>query len=192
VVHGAGGGGCTQVIHLQASSGANGNTKENLVMARRYTIPYTGTLATASGDVDLFEINPADDKPVWLKRIFLSQTSETADAAEEILRITVQYFPATVTSGNGTASTIAAIDPLTTAAGFAAESNSATVATTSGTGVVLYQFAWNIRMSPTEIVFGPDMDDMPVARQGGALIVRCESTAADDITIAIVAEVLEG
>jgi hypothetical protein len=161
-------------------------------MARRYSLPYTGTLTNSGGDADLWEITPADDKQVWLKRIFISQTSEVADAAEEILRVTVQYFPATVTTGNGTAVTIAPLDPLTTAAGFAAEANGSTVATTSGTGVILYQFAWNIRMSPTEIVFGPDLEDMPTARHGGALIVRCESTAADDITIAIVAEVLEG
>jgi hypothetical protein len=166
--------------------------KENLVMARRYTVPYTGTLTNAGGNADLFEITPADDKQVWLKRIFLSQTSEVADAAEESLRVTVQYFPATVTTGNGTAATIAPLDPLTTAAGFAAESNGATVATTSGTGVVLYQFAWNIRLSPLEVVFGPDLEDMPTARHGGALIVRCETTAADDIEIAITAEVLEG
>lgn len=158
---------------------------------RRYTVPYQGTLTNAGADADLFELTPADDKPIYLRRILLAQLSEVGDTAEEGVRVSVIYLPATVTSGNGSAVTPVPLDPLGIAAGFAAEANGATVATTSGTAAIIYEFAWNIRIAPTEIMFGPDLDDMPCARQGGAIVVRCQTTVADDVSIAITAEVLE-
>ncbi len=159
-------------------------------MARIYTLPYTGTLTLAGGDADLFEINPADDKPVRLRGLILAQTSEVADAAEESLRISIIRLPLTVTSGNGTAVTPVAVDSHESAAAFTAKVNGATVATTSGTAVTLEESAWNIRMSPLER-WWPDEQFAPTVYQAEALVVRCQSTVADDITIAITAYVEE-
>lgn len=159
-------------------------------MSRIYTVPYAGTLTNAGGDTDLFELTPADDKPIRLIGLILSQTSEVADAAEEGLRISIIHLGATVTSGNGTSVTPVPNDLADSAAGFTAEANGATVATSSGTSTTMYEFAWNIRISPMEIPW-PDERRAPLCRQGSALVVRCQTTAADDISIAITAIVEE-
>lgn len=159
-------------------------------MGRMYTVSYAGTLTNAGTDADLFELTPTDDKPIRLRGLVLAQTSEVADAAEEGLRISIIRLPATVTSGNGTTTTPAPLNSVTPAAGFAAEANGATVATTSGSAVTLEESAWNIRISPTER-WWPDEDFAPSCRQPDALVVRCQTTAADDISIAITAYVEE-
>lgn len=151
-------------------------------MSRIYTVSYTGTLTAAGGNADLLEILPADDKPVKLRGMYLSQSSELGDAAEESLRITIKRLAATVTSGNGTSVTPAAMDSADAAAGFASECNGATIATTSGATTTLAEMAWNIRNSPLDMWF-PDERFCPKAKQGEALVVRCEDTPADDITV---------
>jgi|ERR1043166_5480623 hypothetical protein len=161
-------------------------------MARIYRVPYTGTLTAAGGDTDLFEITPADDKPIKLVGFKLGQSSEVGDAAEENLRITIRHMTATVTSGSGgSAVTPIKNDPgVDVAAGFTAEANNTTVATTSGTSTIMEEFAWNERNTPYETWY-PDDDYAPTARQTEVLLVRCESTAADDLTIEITAFVKE-
>jgi hypothetical protein len=155
-----------------------------------YGVPYTGTLTNTGGNADLFELTPADDKPILLRGLVLSQTSELGDTAEESLDITIVRLPATVTSGNGTAVTPTLLNDLAPAAGFAAEANGATVATTSGTAATLVEFAWNIRNSPLEM-WWPEDKYAITCRQASALVVRCNSTVADDITICITAYVEE-
>lgn len=160
-------------------------------MSRRYTVPYSGTLTNAGGDCDLFELTPADDKPIRLIGLILGQTSEVGDAAEEGLRISIIHLGATVTSGSGgSAVTPVPTDLVDSAAGFAAEANNSTVATTSGTSTTMYEFAWNIRITPMEM-YWPDPAVAPLCRQAAALVVRCQTTVADDISIAITAIVEE-
>lgn len=150
-------------------------------MSRIYTVSYQGTITNAGGDADLLELNPADDKPCKLRGMILSQISEVGDTAEEGLRISIMRLPATVTSGNGTAVTGQPLDSADAAAGFAAECNGATVATTSGSAITLAEIGWNIRNSPYETWF-PDPSFSPKAKQGEALIVRMQTTPADDFT----------
>jgi hypothetical protein len=150
-------------------------------MSRIYSISYQGTVTNTGGNADLLELTPAANKPVKLRGMLLSQISEVADAAEEGLRISVQRFPATVTTGNGTAVTPIPMDSADAAAGCAAECNGATVATTSGSAVVLAEMGWNIRNSPYEMWF-PDASFAPKAKNAEALIVRMETTPADDFT----------
>lgn len=151
-------------------------------MGRIYAIPYAGTLTNAGGNSDLLELLPADDKPVKLRGMIFSQISEVADAAEEGLRISVQRFPATVTGGSGGSSvTPTPMDSADSAAGVAAECNNTTVATTNGSAVTLAEFGWNIRNSPFDFWF-PEERFCPKAKQGEALIVRMETTPADDLT----------
>lgn len=159
-------------------------------MSRIYTIPYTGTLTLAGADADLFEINPADDKPIRLRGLILAQTTEIGDVMEESLRISIIRLPTAVTSGNGTAVTPVAVDSHAAAAGFTAEANGATVATTSGSAAIVEEFAWNVRISPLER-WWPDETFAPHAYQAEAIVVRCQTTVADDITIAITAYVEE-
>ncbi|MEQ1726776.1 MAG: hypothetical protein ABL982_00230, partial [Vicinamibacterales bacterium] len=143
-------------------------------MPRRYTVSFNGTLATASGDIDLLEVLPADDKPVRLLGITLGQISEVADAAEEGVRISVMRMPATVTSGSGgSAPTPVPVDSADAAAGFTAEVGNATVATTSGTALQFLELGWNIRNSPFDYWFPEGLQVL--ARQGEALIVRLQT-----------------
>lgn len=151
-------------------------------MGRIYYVAYTGTLTNAGGNADLLECLPADDKPVKLRGMVISQISEVGDAAEEGLQISIQRFPATVTTGNGTAVTPVPVDSADTAFGGTAECNGATVATTSGTAVIFGYMGWNVRNSPFEF-WWPDPAMAPKAKQGEGLFVRCDTTPADDITI---------
>jgi len=149
-------------------------------MGRIYTVVYAGTITNAGGDTDLLEVLPADDKPVKLRGFSFAQTSEVGDAAEEGLRISIIRLPATVTSGTGGSSaTPSPMDSADVAAGATCEVNNTGIATTTGTAVNLCEFAWNIRNSPYDFWF-PDAAYCPKAKQGEALIVRQQTTAADD------------
>ncbi len=151
-------------------------------MSRIYTVSYQGTVFTSTGDSDLLEVLPADDKPVKLRGFLLSQTSEVGDAQEEGLRISVLRLPATVTSGSaGSAVTPIPMDSADTAAGAACECNNSTIATTSGSAITIEELAWNIRNSPYEHWY-PDERFCPKAKQGEALIVRMQTTPADDFS----------
>jgi hypothetical protein len=153
-------------------------------MPRVYRVPYTGTLANATGDSDLLSIQPADDKPCRLIGWILGQSTEVGDAAEENLRITLRHMTATVTIGsNGSAVTPVANRPGTAdvaAAGFTARCNDTTVSTTSGTSTIMEELGWNIRSSPWERFIPEEL--RPLAVQGEVIIVRMESTPTDDIT----------
>lgn len=151
-------------------------------MGRIYAVSYQGTVTNAGGDSDLLELLPADDKPVKLRGMLLSQISEVGDAAEEGLRVSIMRLPATVTSGTGgSAATPVPMDSADSAAGVSVECNNTTVATTSGTAVTLAEIGWNERNSPYEMWF-PDDRFAPKAKQGEGLVVRMQTTPADDFT----------
>lgn len=151
-------------------------------MGRIYSVVLQGTVTAAGGDVDLFEFLPADDKPIKLRGFLISQLSEVGDLAEEGLRISIIRLPATVTSGSGGSSpTPAPPDSADSAAGTLAEVNNTTVATTSGTAVILAEMAWNNRNSPYDFWY-PDEKFAPKAKQGEGLVIRMQTTLADDMT----------
>lgn len=153
-------------------------------MGRMYRVPYTGTLTNSGGNADLMALTPADDKPIRLVGFIFGQTSETGDAAEENPEITVHHMTGTVTITGGTSVTPAPNRPGTdVAAGFTATANSSTVATTSGTDTKLEDWAWNERVTPYERHILEEW--RPRAAQTEYIIIRCDSTVADDVTIAI-------
>lgn len=148
-------------------------------MSRMYSVPISPTtLANASGDVDLWEITPADDKPVEIVGIVLAVTSEVGDAAEEILPIQVIRGHATSGSG-GSAPTPAALDPTDAAAGFTAEVMNTTVAS-AGTGVTLYADALNVRAGLP--VWFPEGCGPRASQANTTIVVRSSATVADDVT----------
>jgi hypothetical protein len=150
-------------------------------MPRYYKVPYQGTVTNAGGDNDLLIVLPADDKPCRLAGWCIGQISEVQDAAEEGIRITVRHMTATVTDGNGTGVTPVIYGATgDAAAGFTAECNATTVATTSGTSTVVEELAWLNRNTPWEKWW--DEPWQVKARQGEAFIVRMETTIADDMT----------
>lgn len=160
-------------------------------MGRIYSVPFSaGTVTNAGGNADLWELLPADDKPIKLRGFRLGQTSEVADAAEEAVEIQIIRLGATVTGSDGTSVTPVPMDSADVAAGFTAEKNGAGVATTSGTTTIIESLAWNMRGSPCEIWY-PDERFCPKAKQGEGLFIRLISTVADDVTFAGVAWVEE-
>lgn len=151
-------------------------------MGRIYAVTYNGTLTAAGGDTDLLSIQPADDKPVKLRGFRLSQTSEVGDSAEEGVRVTVKRLPATFTVGSGgSAVTPIPMDSADAAAGCTTRCNDTTVSTTSSTAVTLEEIGWNERNSPCDFWY-PDERFSPKAKQGEGLVVRMETTIADDMT----------
>ena len=162
-------------------------------MSRMYAVPLSGTITNAGGNTDLFSLQPADDKPIRLRGFTLGNVSEVGDAAEEALRVTVSYLPSTFTVGSG-GNAVTAVAPIDdnagTVWGFTARTNDTTVATTSSTLVVKDEFAWNIRNSPYERWY-PDERFCPAATQTHGIVVRLETTPADDFTFSGVAFVEE-
>lgn len=151
-------------------------------MGRIYTVSYNGTITAAGGNTDLLSIQPADDKPIKLRGFRLSQISEVGDVQEEGLRVTVKRLPATFTVGSGgSAVTPAPMDSANVAAGCTTRCNDTTVATTSGTAVVIEEIGWNERNSPCDFWY-PDAEFSPKVKQGEGLVVCLETTLADDMT----------
>jgi len=153
-------------------------------MGKLYVVPWTGTVTNAGGNTDLWEITPGDDQPCRIRGIRLGQISEVADAAEEGLQVSVHRFRATVTSGTGGSAGLPEdIYEANQAPTFASETNNTTVATTSGNDEIVDYIAWINRLSPLDIWY-PDRDFAPRGIQTEALIVRLDTTVADDMTFA--------
>lgn len=162
-------------------------------MARRYIVSASFTFTSAGGDCDLLELTAADDKPIRLRKLRLSQTSEVGDAQEENIRLQIIRMTATVTAGSGGAtpnvnSVKQAIDSLT--AGFTAKVNNTTLATTTGNTRTLEELGWNERNTPYEMEW-PDEEDQYDAVQTQYLLLRAPAGPADDITMELTAEVIE-
>lgn len=153
-------------------------------MSKIWAVPFTSVIAAADGDVDLWELTPGDDRPIRLRGFRLGQITEVQDAAEEGLRISVKRMTATVTSGSGGAAG-APENPAQSAEAptFASETDNGTVATTTGATEVLDEIGWNNRNTPYETWY-PDIDYAPTARQGEVIVIRQETTPADDYTFA--------
>lgn len=146
-------------------------------MGRVYSVNFEGVAATATQD--LIEISPADDKPIKLLGLFLAQSSDVGDAAEEMLR--VQILRGHTTSGSGgSAQTPVPVDPSDPAAGFAAEVNNTTIAS-AGTAVILHSDSFNIRAG-LQLFWTPETAIL--ARQSDTTIaVRLLAAPADSLTI---------
>lgn len=154
-------------------------------MSRIYSVPFTGTLTAAGGDCDLCSIQPADDKPCRIVGWEIGQTSEVGDAAEENIRITLLHMTGAVTIGTGGSSVTPVPErPGTSqAAGFTARCNDTTVATTAGTSTPCAEHAWNERNTPWEKYI---LDEFrKTAAQSEALILRSQTTLADDMTFTL-------
>lgn len=161
-------------------------------MSEIFTVPFTATVTNTGGNSDLWEITPASNLPCKIRGIRLGQTSEVGDTAEEGLRLSIIRMTATVTSGSGgTAGAPENIGLSGQTPGFSSETNNTTVATTSGDTEIIEEMSWNVRNSPFEIWY-PDPAFAPKAVSGQALLVRMQTTPADDFTFAGTLWVEEG
>lgn len=155
-------------------------------MGQVYTVEFEGVSVTAQ--VDFFELTPADDRPVKILGIFLSQSSDTGDAAEEILRIRIIRGHTTGGSG-GAAPSPALLDPRSGAVGFAAETNNTTIASL-GTVANLFSYAFNIRTG-LELWF-PQGAEPKADQANTTIVVRLMAAPADALTMSGTLFVEEG
>lgn len=143
---------------------------------RIYTVTFSAVAVTAAQD--LFELTPADDKPIEIIGIELGQTSDAGDAMDELLQISIIRGYTSSGSG-GSAATPAPLNPNNTAAGFTAEINNTTVANT-GTAVVLHTGCWNVRAG--YINWFPE-SCRPTASQSNTTMVVRSTAPADALTM---------
>lgn len=146
-------------------------------MGRMYTVEFEAQAVT--GAVDIWEIRPADDKPLSVHAMFLSQTTELGDAAEEVLRYRVIRGNTTTGTG-GAAPTPRPVDPSDAASSFAADTLN-TGAATGGTEVVIHSGGWQVRI-PEMLILAPEMR-WESYESAGFLVVRLMAAPADSITM---------
>ena len=146
-------------------------------MGRVYSVNFENVAVAAAQD--FFEISPADDHPVRILGLFLSQSTELGDAAEEMLRIQILRGHSTGGSG-GSAQTPVPIDPGDPAAGFAAEVNNTTIAS-AGTALIAHSESFNVRVGMATW-WVPEC--APKANQGNTtIVVRLLANPADSVTM---------
>lgn len=142
---------------------------------------YTATWDAATGvtvAIDIFEVLPADDKPVFLDELTIWQTSDFKDAEEEILQ--VQVVIGYTSSGSGGASaTIGRLHTGAPAFSGTIECRNTTPATT-GTAYIVHADGWNVR-SP--YIWTPPPGWEPFGTQAAPLYVRLPVAPADSLTM---------
>jgi hypothetical protein len=144
-----------------------------------YTVSFDQqTIAAASGDYDLFEIVPADDKPVEIVALSLGNKSEVGDAQDEMLAYSI--VRGNTTSSNGTATTPQLLDPSDPAASFTAETVGSTPAT-AGTSVTLLSDTFNVRAG-LMLVLPAEMRPK-VSQANTGMYVRLTTAVVDDLTL---------
>lgn len=145
-------------------------------MARTYTVPFTATAITAAQD--LWEITPADDKPVKILGLVIGQYTDVGDAASENLSVKISRGWGTSGSG-GTTPTPSPVGQADAAAGFTAEANNTTVAST-GTEVVLFSDVWNTQAGYQ--MWFPEGCQPGCSQATGAILTVRITAPADSIT----------
>lgn len=146
---------------------------------RTYSVQFDNV--SVSAIQDFFELTPADDKPIEIVGLFLSQTgaADVGDANEECLPI--QIIRGYTSSGSGGSSpTPAPIKPTDTAAGFSAEVNNTTVANT-GTAVILHSDNFNVRAGYQN--WWPEGAEPAASQANTTLVVRLTRAPADAILL---------
>lgn len=146
-------------------------------MAGIYSVVFSAVAVTATQD--FFEITPADDKPVQLCGLFLSQHSDVGDAQDEILHYSVIRGHATSGSG-GSAPTPRPLGRNQATVGFSAEVNNTTIAS-AGTGVTVHDDAFNVRAGLA--LWWPDGFEPEASQADVLLVVRLLAAPADSLTM---------
>lgn len=143
---------------------------------RIYTVSFTQVAITTA--VDLFELTPADDKPIEILGLFFGQSTDVGDAAAE--QIPYRVIRGHTTSGSGgTAPTPRPLNRSGVAAGFAAEVCNTTAATL-GTAVDLHADVINIQAG--EKMWLPEGCEWEASQADTTLVVRLAAAPADSIT----------
>lgn len=155
---------------------------------RMYMVPFS--LVAVAAQQDFWEIVPATNKPIAIAGIALDNASiatDAGDAAEEFLGLTIVRGNTTSGSG-GSTPTISPVDAIDTAAGFTAEINNTTVASTAGATIAA--FGWNTR-APFREYFPLEMQPRCSAAES-RICVRLVTTPTDTFNVSGTLWVVEG
>lgn len=144
---------------------------------RIYTVSFSAVAVTVA--VDLFEITPADDKPIEVVGLFVGQSSDVGDAAAEILPYTVIRGHTTSGSG-GTATTPRQLNRSDNAAGFTAETCNTTAASV---GTTHQLHADSFHVSAGEKLWLPEGCEWEASQADTTLVVRLAAAPADSLTM---------
>lgn len=144
---------------------------------RIYTVSFSAVAVTAQ--IDVFELTPADDKPIEVVGLFMGQSSDFGDAQAELLAYTVIRGFTTSGSG-GAAPTPAKTNRSDTAAGFTAETCNTTLATT-GTTATLHADTFHVAAG--EKLWIPEGCEWEASQADTTLVVRLAAAPADSLTM---------
>lgn len=144
---------------------------------RIYTVSFSAVAVTVA--VDLFEISPADDKPVEIIGLFIGQSSDVGDTAAEILPYVVIRGHTTSGSG-GTATTPRSLNRSDASVGFAAETCNTTAAT-AGTTHQLHADTFHIAAG--EKLWLPEGTEWEASQADTTIVVRLAAAPADSLTM---------
>ena len=150
------------------------------MIGRIYTVVFENV--TVSASQDLFELTPADDKPILLMGLTLDNVGGTADAGdaqEEMLRLLIRRGH-TVSGSGGSTPTPTPVLTGNPASGFTSEVNNTTIANT-GTTKDLWAGGWNVRVPLRE--FWPEELMLGAAQGDTTIVVRLLSTPADALSV---------
>lgn len=144
---------------------------------RMYAVSFALTAVTAA--VDLFEIQPADDKPVRIVGLVVSQNTDVGDAQDEVLIYNIVRGHTTSGSG-GSAGTVTPLKRSDPAAGFTSEVLNTTAAS-AGTAVTGPRQGFNVRVG--EVFWFPEECQMDAGQGDTTIVVRLMAAPADSITL---------
>ena len=149
------------------------------MIGRIYSVVFDNVSIAAAQD--LFALTPADDKPIELLALYLSNvggTADAGDAAEELLRLSIIRGFTTIGSGGSAPTPQPVQSTVDSASGFTARVNDTTLATTGTTGT-LHCDGWNIRV-PYQLIWLPE--NRPGATQANTtIVVRLVTAPADAV-----------
>ena len=144
---------------------------------RIYTVSFLAVAVTVQ--VDLFELTPADDKPIEVLALFVGQSSDAGDAQAELMAYSViRGF--TASGSGGTATTPRPVSRSDTAAGFTAETCNTTLATT-GTTNQLHADTFHVG-SGEKLILSEGME-WSASQADTSLVIRLAAAPADSLTM---------
>lgn len=149
------------------------------MIGRKYSIVFPPT-SIAAAITDLLQLTPATNKVICIKGYRFNQVgvADMTDAQDETLGYTV-IRGHTATGSGGTTPTPRPMGPSDTAAGFAAQANNTTIAS-SGTTVTLDSGGFNVRAQ--DIFWYPDGYEPVASAANTTLLIRL-SAPTDAIII---------
>lgn len=151
-------------------------------MGRMYHGQFNAVSVSATTPQDIFELLAPSDAILRVHSWAIFQTSDTGDAAEELLGLETVRGVGSVTSGSGGSTvTTQPLEDGDTATGATLEANNTTrMAAGSGSLDTLEKYGWNVRI-PMQVIYTPET--RPTVSPGNRWTLALLVGPADPITM---------